>query len=113
MSRLTKPFLTAFAKCQTAIALVCFGLGLQSANAQAGDVPAVVTVCAPCHGSDGVGGDVEKPNLAGQKSIYIRRQLDAFRAGGRKHPQMGLIVRNLTDREIDQIVIYYSTLAPR
>ena len=113
MSKLPKLFLTAFAKCQTAIALVCFGFGVQLANAQASHVPAVVTVCAPCHGSDGAGGDVEKPNLAGQKSIYIRRQLEAFRAGRRKHPKMRSIVRDLTDREIDQIVIYYSTLAPR
>ena len=61
----------------------------------------------------GTGGDVEKPNLAGQKSIYLRQQLEAFRAGRRKHPEMKSIARELTDREIDQLVVYYSTLAPR
>jgi cytochrome c553 len=69
-------------------------------------------VCAPCHGVDGAGGDVEKPNLAGQKSIYLRKQLLAFRAGKRKHPDMNL-ARDLTDREIDQLVVYYSTLPAR
>jgi len=113
MSRLPNPLLTAFAKWHVAIALGCCSLGTQSANAQASRVPAIVTVCAPCHGIDGVGGDVEKPNLAGQKSIYIRQQLEAFRTGRRKHPEMRPIARDLTDREIDQLVIYYSTLAPR
>ena len=83
-----------------------------SAMAQTPRVPTIVTVCAPCHGVKGDGGDVEKPNLAGQKSIYIRLQLLAFRSGKRKHPQMQSIVRNLNDREIDQLVVYYSTLVP-
>jgi cytochrome c553 len=86
---------------------------LGKASAQANRTPAVIAVCAPCHGVDGTGGDVEKPNLAGQKSIYIRQQLLAFRAGERKHPDMKIIARDLTDREIDQVVTYYSTLTPR
>jgi cytochrome c553 len=75
--------------------------------------PTIVTVCAPCHGAKGDEGNVEQPNLAGQKSIYLRNQLLAFRAGKRRHPDMGMIGRDLTDREIDQLVIYYSTLPPR
>jgi cytochrome c553 len=58
-------------------------------------------------------GDVEKPNLAGQKSIYLRQQLQAFRAGKRKHPEMKIVAGDLTDRDIDQLVVYYSTLVPR
>ena len=75
--------------------------------------PAIVAVCAPCHGIDGAGGDVEKPNLAGQHSIYLRQQLLNFRSGKRKHPDMSKRARDLTDREIDQLVIYYSTLISR
>jgi len=82
------------------------------AMAQTPRVTTVVAVCAPCHGVKGDGGDVEKPNLAGQKSIYIRLQLLAFRSGKRKHPQMQSVVRSLSDREIDQLVVYYSTLVP-
>lgn len=85
---------------------------LGPAIAQTPRVPRIVTVCAPCHGTRGDGGDVEKPNLAGQKSIYLRLQLLAFRSGKRKHPQMQSIVRSLNDREIDQLVVYYSTLVP-
>lgn len=75
-------------------------------------VPPIVEACVPCHGIDGQTGDVEKPNLAGQKSIYLRQQLLAFRSGKRKHPEMRTIARDLTDREIDQLVVYYSTLVP-
>ena len=93
-----------------AAAVLCSVLG----NAQAQSrTPAIVTVCAPCHGIDGTGGDVEKPNLAGQHSIYLRQQLLAFRSGKRKHPDMSRRARDLTDREIDQLVVYYSTLIPR
>ena len=74
--------------------------------------PRLLKYCTPCHGPDGTGGDVEKPNLAGQKSIYIREQLLAFRSGKRKHPDMKSIARDLSDREIDQLVIYNSTLSP-
>jgi cytochrome c553 len=92
-------------------ACLCFCVG--AAAAETGREPAIVKLCAPCHGADGTGGDVEKPNLAGQKSIYIRQQLEAFRVGKRKHPEMKAVARKLTDREIDQLVIYYSTLVPR
>jgi cytochrome c553 len=86
---------------------------IDRALAQPRRTPAIVSVCAPCHGADGGGGTVEQPNLAGQKSIYIRQQLLAFRSGKRSHPDMRVIARELTDREIDQLVVYYSTLPPR
>jgi cytochrome c553 len=108
-----KAFLIASGQWHAAIAAGCLALGAQSATAETSRVPAIVSVCAPCHGADGSGGDVEKPNLAGQKSIYLRQQLEAFRAGTRKHPEMKSIGRDLTSREIDQLVVYYSTLAPR
>ena len=95
------------------VALASIIAPFQAASAQSNSIPSIATVCAPCHGLDGTGGDVEKPNLAGQKGIYLREQLLAFRAGKRKHPEMKLIGRDLSDREIDQIVIYYSMLVPR
>jgi cytochrome c553 len=106
------PVLTGLARWRVAIALGWLGLGMQPATAQNGRAPAIVTVCVPCHGVGGAGSDVEVPNLAGQNSIYLRRQLESFRAGRRKHPDMGPTARELTSREIDQLVIYYSTLPP-
>lgn len=83
-----------------------------SSHAQTVNPPPIVTVCAPCHGTDGGSGNVEVPNLAGQRSIYLRSQLNAFRAGTRKHPDMKPVAHDLTDREIEQIVVYYSSLPP-
>jgi cytochrome c553 len=96
-----------------AVAACLIGALVGGAEAETRRAPAIVAVCAPCHGVEGTGGDVEKPNLAGQKSIYLRQQLLAFRTGKRKHPDMRTITRELTDREIDQLVVYYSTLVPR
>jgi cytochrome c553 len=95
------------------VALASLIAPFQGASAQSNSVPSIAAACAPCHGLDGTGGDVEKPNLAGQKSIYLREQLLAFRTGKRRHPDMKLIARDLSDRDIDQLVIYYSTLVPR
>ena len=94
------------------VAFAALGCSTVAGTAQTRHAPAIVSVCAPCHGADGVTGDAEKPNLAGQKSIYLRQQLLAFRSGKRRHPDMKTISRSLTDREIDQIVVYYSTLIP-
>jgi cytochrome c553 len=82
------------------------------ASAQSRAAPTVAAVCEPCHGLDGVGHDVEIPNIAGQHSIYLRNQLMAFKKGQRKHPEMRYVARELTDREIDELVVYYSTLPP-
>ena len=56
-----------FARHCIAAAIGCTFLGFDGASAQTNVPPAIITVCAPCHGIDGTGGDVEKPNLAGQK----------------------------------------------
>ena len=84
----------------------------RDAKAQTINYPTIVTVCAPCHGADGKGRDVETPNLAGQSGIYLYNQLVAFRNGTRRHPPMKGIARNLTDNEIDAVVSYYAILPP-
>ena len=81
-------------------------------EAQSKAVPTVATVCEPCHGLDGIGRDVEVPNIAGQHSIYLRNQLLAFKKGQHRHPEMRYIARELNEREIDELVVYYSTLPP-
>ncbi len=87
--------------------------GAAPSHAENARVPEIAKVCTPCHGPDGSGGDVQTPSLAGQSGIYLRNQLLAFRTGTRKHPDMKGIARDLTDREIDQVVLYYSLRAPR
>lgn len=110
---LDREIMTMFGRFLALLATVlCLLPGEAEAQAQA-RVPRIVSVCAPCHFPDGTGADIEKPNLAGQHSIYLRQQLLAFRSGKRRHPQMSKQAKDLTDREIDQLVVYYSTLLPR
>jgi len=90
-------------------------LGSHYAAAQTGTAPRVASICVPCHGLDGIGHDVEIPNIAGQHSSYLRNQLMAFKKRERKHPEMRSIAPALSDKEIDElvVVVYYSTLPAR
>jgi cytochrome c553 len=90
-------------------------LGSHYAAAQTGTAPRVASICVPCHGLDGIGHDVEIPNIAGQHSSYLRNQLMAFKTRERKHPEMRSIAPALSDKEIDElvVVVYYSTLPAR
>src|SRR6185295_15962807 len=58
--------------------------------ARAADIGAgkarVETVCAACHGANGVSVADHIPNLAGQRAAYIENQLKAFKDGARKAP---------------------------
>ena len=97
-----------------AAVLVAIGLsGQGKAQAQATQPTKLVATCAPCHGFEGIGKDVEIPNLAGQHDVYLSYQLRAFRSGRRKHPDMSFMARKLTDAEINALAAYYSGLPPR
>ena len=99
-----------------AVAAVLLGIGFSGqgkTEMQATEPTNLVATCAPCHGFEGIGKDVEIPNLAGQHDVYLTYQLRAFRGGKRKHPDMSFMARDLTDAEIDALASYYSGLPPR
>jgi cytochrome c553 len=73
----------------------------------------VVASCAPCHGLDGVARDVETPHLAGQNEVYLLNQMEAFRTGRRRHPEMNFMARELSQRDIRDIIAYFAALPPR
>lgn len=96
------------------ISLLAVSLAAQQAvSAHAAEPPRIVKFCAACHGLDGVGRNVDIPNIAGQSGIYLRNQLRAFRNGQRKHPQMTISAETLTDREIDQLVSHFAIMPAR
>jgi len=68
--------------------------------------------CAACHGKDGYGGARDTPQLAGQHSPYLRRQVMLFRSGERVHdkPRDAEIFSEFDDTEIDAILAYLSVL---
>ncbi|RKZ61444.1 MAG: hypothetical protein DRQ44_11755 [Gammaproteobacteria bacterium] len=74
--------------------------------------------CAGCHGEAGQGkaaeGDTSKeiPQLAGQYSVYITRQIKKFRIGERLHddPRDAEIFKSFGDAEIEDMLAYLSIL---
>ena len=69
--------------------------------------------CTSCHGVNGEG-DAKKfyPVLAGQHYKYMLRQVTEIRDGKRRNanPDMVKIVKKYSDRDLDAVVTYMSTL---
>jgi cytochrome c553 len=89
-------------------------LGLSGAALAAGDAAAgktkATTVCAGCHGAEGISNNPMWPNLKGQKEGYIIKQLKAFRDGTRTDPMMSPMAKPLTDADIENVAAYFSSL---
>jgi len=67
--------------------------------------------CATCHGKTGEGSyDGMIPPLAGQYSLYLKRQIENFRKGDRLHdaPEDAQIFNEFGDAEIDDILAFLS-----
>ena len=89
-------------------------LALETAPpAIAGDPAAgrkIVGQCAACHGQDGIGRMPDVPNLAGESTIYLTKELNAYRSGDRDHPQMSIIAKGLSDKQIADLAAWYAAL---
>ena len=66
--------------------------------------------CVACHGRDGLSRRPDVPHIAGQSEIYMRAQLKQFRSGERRHPEMNIIAKNLSDTDIEDLVAWYSSI---
>ena len=69
--------------------------------------------CTTCHGDTGAGdGKKFYPVLAGQHYKYMLRQVTEIRDGKRRNanPDMVKIVKKYSDRDLDAVVTYMSTL---
>ncbi len=80
-------------------------------NANAGKQIAE-TVCAACHGVDGVSPIPAQPNLGGQNVKYLYKQLVNFKSGYRKNGIMQSQVANLSQQDLADVAGYYSSQAP-
>ncbi len=79
-----------------------------AADANAGKARAAQ--CAACHGADGIAVLPEAPNLAGQVEGYLVKTLKDYRSGARKHEQMSVMAKTLSDRDIENLAAYYHQL---
>lgn len=74
------------------------------------DAPVDAEACKACHGPQGISKSPAIPNLAGQKAAYLENQLKAFRAKDRKNDFMNAIAGQLSDDDIHQLALYWSSL---
>ncbi len=93
--------------------MLLLGTLLMAGTVQAGDPAAgrdAAGQCVACHGLDGIARQPDAGNLAGQNAMYLRNQLEAFRSGKRRHPQMNVIAKELSDEEIADLAAWYSAI---
>ena len=94
-------------------AVILAGLALAAPHAHAADALAgkkKASVCAVCHGLDGIAKNPDAPNLAGDNANYIMKQLHAFQSGARQHEQMTIIAKGLSEDDIANLAAWYSSL---
>ena len=80
----------------------------QTPSAANGDVQSKAQVCAACHGSNGNAKDPQYPVLAGQNARYIYLQLQDFKEGRRKDPQMTPMAQPLSKEDMLALADYFS-----
>ena len=66
------------------------------------------TVCAACHGADGVSAMPNWPILAGQHEDYLRQALTEYKLGNRTDPVMAGQVIALTEEDINDLAAYFA-----
>lgn len=86
----------------------------QAADIEAGKAK-VTTVCAACHGANGVSVADNIPNLAAQRAAYIENQLKAFKDGSRRAGNpisptatMAAIAAQLSADDIANVAAYFA-----
>ena len=66
-------------------------------------------VCFACHGAKGLG-DENIAHLASQKSLYVVKQLQAFKSGKRKNDTMPDVAAELSEDDMKAVAEYISGL---
>jgi len=82
--------------------------GIAAADAQAGRAKAAA--CVVCHGAAGISTQPNAPHLAGQPAIYLEEQLRGYRSGRRRHEQMNVVAKPLSDADIANLAAWYSSI---
>jgi len=70
------------------------------------------TVCAACHGANGVSPAPANPHLAGQGADYIASQLAAFKSGARANPVMAGMAAGLSPDDMRGVGAWYEMQKP-
>ncbi|MCK5649608.1 MAG: cytochrome c4 [Gammaproteobacteria bacterium] len=78
-------------------------------DADAGKVKAAS--CMACHGADGnsLAATPNFPNLAGQSTAYLYKQMKEFKEGKRKDPTMNAMILPLDDQAMQDVAAFYAS----
>ena len=90
------------------VAILVIPVAATAADIEAGKAK-VQTVCAACHGANGVSVSDSIPNLAAQKAAYIESQLKALKDGSRKNQIMSAIAAQLSSDDIANVAAYFAS----
>jgi cytochrome c553 len=86
------------------------------ANPKISSLTIAQQVCSSCHGMTGNAVSPNFPNLAGQTSVYLAAQLNAYKSHSRQDTAgfeyMWGLTRSLTDEQITGLAAYYATQKP-
>jgi cytochrome c553 len=92
-------------------ATVAAAYGVAAQDAAAGRQKALQ--CQACHGLDGLAKIPGAPHLAGQVQEYLVAAMRDYRSGARKNEMMTVVMRQLTDADIEDLAAYYASLEPK
>ena len=94
-----------------ALLLLALGAGwCAAADVEAGRAKA--QVCAACHGPGGNAAIPGTPSLAGRPAFYTHWQLNMYRDGRRRDPQMAPFAEKLSDGDMADLSAYYAAQPP-
>jgi cytochrome c553 len=95
-------------------AAVASALALTAGRVAAADVEAgrrKAEVCVACHGPGGNAAIPGTPSLSGMPAFYTHWQLNMYRDGRRRDPQMTPFAEHLSDEDMADLSAYYATQA--
>ena len=70
------------------------------------------TMCARCHGINGISKEKGVPHIAGQRPVYLHLEMKVYQAGGRGSKIMANTVKYMNDDAIMKVSAYYASLEP-
>ena len=96
----------------TLIKLIVIGFYLFANFTTAADIDAGqlrASSCFGCHGPEGISLNPKYPNLAGQSSEYLVKQLNAFRSGKRSDPVMTPMAGSMSDADVENVAAFFAS----
>ena len=66
--------------------------------------------CQACHGLDGLAKIPGAPHLAGQVQDYLVAAMRDYKSGARKNEMMAVVMRQLSEEDIDDLAAFYAGL---